>query len=43
MTANYTAAIHTIKSKLKLSDEDYRALLMNLTGKNSSKEMTQVE
>ncbi|EFI60742.1 MULTISPECIES: regulatory protein GemA [Comamonas] len=43
MTATYTAAIHTIKSKLKLSDEDYRALLMNLTGKSSSKEMTQVE
>ena len=40
---NYTAAIHTIKSKLKLSDDDYRALLVNLTGKISSKEMSLTE
>lgn len=35
--ANHIAAIHTLKSKLGLSDDDYRALLVNLTGKNSSK------
>lgn len=35
--ANNIAAIHTLKSKLGLSDDDYRALLGNLTGKNSSK------
>jgi phage gp16-like protein len=35
--ANNIAAIHTLKSKLGLSDDDYRALLVNLTGKNSSK------
>lgn len=40
---NYTAAIHTIKSKLGFSDDDYRALLVNLTGKNSSKEMSLTE
>lgn len=40
---NYTAAIHTLKSKLKLSDDDYRALLLNLTGKSSSKEMNHAE
>jgi len=37
---NNIAAIHTLKSKLQLSDDDYRALLMNLTGKSSSKDMT---
>ena len=35
--ANNIAAIHTLKGKLGLSDDDYRALLVNLTGKNSSK------
>lgn len=34
---NHLAAIHALKSKLQLSDDDYRALLMQLTGKNSSK------
>ena len=43
MTVNHTAAIHTLKSKLKLSDDDYRALLVNLTGKSSSKEMSLAE
>ncbi|WOI47703.1 regulatory protein GemA [Acidovorax sp. BLS4] len=43
MTANHTAAIHTLKSKLALSDDDYRALLSNLTGKTSSKGMTATE
>ena len=37
--ANHIAAIHVLKSKLRLSDEDYRALLVNLTGKASSKEL----
>lgn len=40
---NNIAAIHTLKSKLQLSDDDYRALLMNLTGKSSSKDMTPVQ
>ena len=37
--ANHIAAIHTLKSKLSLSDDDYRALLVNLTGKASSKDL----
>ena len=37
MSTNHIAAIHTLKSKLSLSDDDYRALLANLTGKTSSK------
>lgn len=37
---NNIAAIHTLKSKLQLSDDDYRALLSNLTGKTSSKDLT---
>ena len=37
--ANHIAAIHVLKSKLRLSDEDYCALLVNLTGKASSKEL----
>lgn len=40
MTSNHIAAIHTLKSKLGLSDDDYRALLRNLTGMTSSKDMT---
>lgn len=40
MTANHIAAIHTLKSKLGLTDDDYRALLRNLTGKTSSKDLT---
>ena len=36
----HIAAIHTLKSKLRLSDDDYRALLANLTGKTSSTDMT---
>lgn len=35
--SNHLAAIHVLKSKLKLSDDDYRALLVQLTGLNSSK------
>lgn len=33
-------AIHTLKGKLRLSDDDYRALLVNLTGAASSKDMS---
>ena len=38
--ANHKAAIHVLKSKLGLTDDDYRALLMTLTGEISSKDMT---
>ena len=41
--ANHIAAIHVLKSKLQLSDDDYRALLVQLTGKASSKGMTATE
>lgn len=41
--ANHIAAIHVLKSKLALSDDDYRALLKNLTQKNSSKDLTDKE
>jgi phage gp16-like protein len=34
---NHLAAIHVLKAKLQLQDADYRALLMQLTGKDSSK------
>ena len=37
---NHIAAIHVLKSKLQLSDDDYQALLIHLTGKASSKDMT---
>lgn len=35
--SNHIAAIHVLKSQLRLSDDDYRALLVQLTGHNSSK------
>ena len=38
--ADHIAAIHVLKSQLRLSDDDYRALLANLTGKTSSKDCT---
>ena len=41
MATNHIAAIHVLKSKLQLQDGDYRALLANLTGKTSSKDLTQ--
>ncbi len=41
--ANHTAAIHVLKSKLQLTDDDYRALLKNLTQKTSSKDLTDKE
>lgn len=34
---NHLAAVHVLKSQLQLSDDDYRALLVQLTGQNSSK------
>ncbi|MDF1486688.1 regulatory protein GemA [Ramlibacter sp. H39-3-26] len=43
MTANHVAAIHVLKSKLRLSDDDYRALLNGLTGKTSSLDLTAAE
>lgn len=41
--ANHTAAIHVLKSKLQLSDDDYRALLKGLTNKTSSKDLSDKE
>ena len=41
--ANHIAAIHVLKSKLQLTDDDYRALLKNLTHKTSSKDLTDKE
>ena len=41
--ANHIAAIHVLKSKLALSDDDYRALLRTLTQKASTKDMTDKE
>jgi phage gp16-like protein len=41
--ANHTSAIHVLKAKLQLQDDDYRALLVTLTGKPSSKGMTATE
>lgn len=38
---NHIAAIHTLKHRLGLSDDDYRALLVQLTGQRSSKDMNQ--
>jgi phage gp16-like protein len=40
VTANHIAAIHVLKAKLRLTDEDYRALLNHLTGHTSSKDCT---
>lgn len=41
--SNHTAAIHVLKGKLQLSDDDYRALLKNLTQKTSSKDLSDKE
>ena len=41
--ANHTAAIHVLKARLQLTDEDYRALIKGLTLKSSSKDMTDKE
>lgn len=37
---NHIAAIHVLKSKLGLTDDDYRVLLRQLTGQVSSKDCT---
>jgi phage gp16-like protein len=42
-TSDCIAAIHVLKSKLQLSEADYRALLNALTAKNSTKDMTQAQ
>ena len=41
--ANHIGAIHVLKAKLSLCTDDYQALLANLTGKTSSKDMTDAE
>lgn len=41
--ANHIAAVHVLKSKLQLTDDDYRALLQSLTKKTSTKDMTDRE
>lgn len=40
---DHIAAIHVLKGKLRLTDDDYRALLIQLTGQASSKAMTQAQ
>lgn len=40
---NHIAAIHVLKAQLRLTDDDYRALLKGLTMKSSSKDMSQAE
>ena len=39
----HIAAIHALKAKAGLSDDDYRALLLALTGQNSSKLLTEAQ
>lgn len=39
--STHIAAIHVLKSRLKLQDGDYRALLLTLTGKASSKDLSE--
>lgn len=43
MATNHIGAIHALKSKLQLTDDDYRALIKGLTGKTSSKDMSDKE
>lgn len=43
MKTNHIAAIHALKGKLRLTDDDYRALIKGLTLKSSSKDMTDKE
>jgi len=37
--ANHLAAIHVLAGKIGLSDDDYRALLLQLTGQRSAKNL----
>ena len=41
--ARHIAAIHVLKGKLGLSDDDYRALLVGLTGQRSAKACTEAQ
>jgi len=41
MSTNHLAAIHVLRAQLRLTDDDYRALLRQLTGHNSSKDCSQ--
>ena len=41
MATQHLAAIHVLKAKLRLSDDDYRALLVQLTGQRSSKALAE--
>ncbi|BEU96578.1 regulatory protein GemA [Acidovorax sp. DW039] len=41
--ANHIAAIHVLKSKLQLSDSDYRVLIKGITKKESTKDMSDSE
>ena len=41
--ANHIAAIHVLKSKLQMSDSDYRVLITGLTQKASTKDMSDIE
>ena len=41
--SNHLAAIHVLKAKLQLTEDDYRALIKGLTLKSSSKDMTDKE
>lgn len=43
MTAKQMAMIHVAKKQLALSDESYRAILMRVTGRASSKDCTPAE
>jgi len=43
MKSSHISAIHVLKGKLQLTDDDYRALLKGLTMKSSSKDMTDKE
>lgn len=41
--SNHIAAIHVLKAKLQLTDDDYRALLSGLTGQASTKDMNNLQ
>lgn len=41
MATNHLAAIHVLKAQLQMADADYRALLVQLTGKDSAKLLTE--
>ena len=42
-STNHIAAIHVLKARLRLTDDDYRALLCALTQRVSTKDMTQAQ